>query len=152
MPPELQKLYPLSRQFVQRAKSYQTIVQLGTYTRKVPAYNSLKACKGVMFFLPLPLNKTLQTMDEVEGGKMPDCPTFYIIINSKPTGKKNVWCSLVNADAIKKVRAKLQNINWLYKEVDDKSVDSAAKEVIEMVSNTTSNMLEKATKDDVSGF
>ena len=88
MPPELQKLYPLSRQFVQRAKSYQTIVQLGTYTRRVPAYNSLKACKGVMFFLPLPLNKTLQTMDEVEGGKMPDCPKFYIIINSKPTEKK----------------------------------------------------------------
>ena len=41
-----------------------------------------------MFFLPLPLNKTLQTMDEVEGGKMPDCPELYIIINGKPTAKK----------------------------------------------------------------
>ena len=34
----------------------------------------------------------------------------------------------------------------------NKSVDSAAKEVIEVVSSTTSNMLEKSTEDNVSGF
>ena len=42
-----------------------TIVRLGTYTGKVPIYNSLQACKGTMFFLPLPLNKTLDTLNEV---------------------------------------------------------------------------------------
>ena len=50
IPVELQVLDPLSRQ------CYQTIVRLGTYTGNVPMYNSLKACKGTMFFLPLPLN------------------------------------------------------------------------------------------------
>ena len=45
---------------------YQTVVRLGTYTAKVPIYNSLKACKGTMFFLPLPLNKTLDTLDQIE--------------------------------------------------------------------------------------
>ena len=55
----------LSKQFIQLAKAYQTVVQLGTYTAKVPTYNSLKACKGSMLFLPLPLDKTLQTLEEV---------------------------------------------------------------------------------------
>ena len=66
VPTELNILDPLSRQLIQRAKCYQTIVRLGTYTGKVPIYNSLKACKGTMFFLPLPLNKTLETLDQVE--------------------------------------------------------------------------------------
>ena len=41
IPPEL--LDPLSRQLIQRAKCYQTVVRLGIYTAKVPTYNSLKA-------------------------------------------------------------------------------------------------------------
>ena len=61
IPPELADLDSLSRQLIQRAKCYQTVVRLGTYTAKVPIYNSLKACKGTMFFLSLPLNKTLET-------------------------------------------------------------------------------------------
>ena len=60
VPPELVKLDCLSKQLIQRAKCYQTVVRLGTYTAKVPMYNSLKACKGTMFFLPLPFNKTLE--------------------------------------------------------------------------------------------
>ena len=64
IPPELAVLDPLSRQLIQRAKCYQTIARLGTYTAKVPTYNSLKACKGTMFFLPLPLKRTLETLDD----------------------------------------------------------------------------------------
>ena len=41
IPPELGVLDPLSRQLIQHAKCYQTIVRLGTYTAKVPTYNSL---------------------------------------------------------------------------------------------------------------
>ena len=63
----LSVLDELSKQLIQRAKAFQTIVRLGTYTNKVPSYNLLKACKGNMFFLPLPLDKTLETLDGVEG-------------------------------------------------------------------------------------
>ena len=49
VPKILDKLDSLSVQLVQRAKCYQTIVRFGTYTTKVPTYNSLKACKGNMF-------------------------------------------------------------------------------------------------------
>ena len=57
IPDELNNLDPLSLQLIQRAKCFQTVVRLGTYTGKVPSYNSLKANKGAMFHLTLPLER-----------------------------------------------------------------------------------------------
>ena len=154
IPPELADLDSLSRQLIQRAKCYQTVVRLGTYTAKVPIYNSLKACKGTMFFLPLPLNKTLETLDQVKQSgdtALPD-PELYIIVNGRPTKSKVVWRSLVDVNRVKAAIQKLKESNWLYKEVDDDSVDEAAKKVIEVTNGTTSTMLEKATDDDIAGF
>ena len=92
IPPELERLDSLSSQLIQRAKCFQTIVRLGTYTSKVPIYNSLKACKGTMFFLPLPLSKTERTLDLAKGSiseisPLPD-PELYIIVNGRPTKGK----------------------------------------------------------------
>ena len=100
IPDELAKLDALSAQLIQLVKCYQTVVRLGTYTSKVPIYNSRKACNGTMFLLPLPLNKTLDTLHQVNlSGKrvtaLPD-PELYIIVNGKPTKNKIVWRSLVN--------------------------------------------------------
>ena len=135
VPPELSKLDVLSMQLIQRAKCYQTVVRLGTYTGKVPTYNSLKACKGTMFFLPLPLNKTLDTLEEVKhsdtANDLPD-PELYVIVNGKPTKAGVVWCSLVNIDDVKAAVSKLREINWLYQNVDESSVDDAVKKVIEL--------------------
>ena len=53
VPPELEQLDSLSSQIIQRAKCFQTVVRLGTYTlSKVQVYSSLKVCRGTMFFLP----------------------------------------------------------------------------------------------------
>ena len=68
IPPELSKLDALSSQLIQRAKCYQTVIRLGMYTAKVPVYNSFKVCKGTVFFLPLPLNKTFETLDLQQWG------------------------------------------------------------------------------------
>ena len=117
MPPELYKLDSLSKQFIQRAKAYQVVVRLGTYTAKVPIYNSIKACKGNMFFLPLPMKKTMQTMDSSSSGDkcaLPD-PELYIIVNGKPTNKQIIWRSLVNVSDVKAAVRKLKETNWLYK-------------------------------------
>ena len=121
-------------QLIQRAKCYQTVVRLGTYTAKVPIYNSLKACKGTMFFLPLPMNKTLETLDQVKDSStniarkcwLPN-PELFIIVNGKPTKGKVVWRNLVNVNHIKVAINKLKEINWLYKDITDDSVDEAAK-------------------------
>ena len=157
IPLELDKLDILSRQLIQLAKCYQTVVRLGTYTAKVPIYNSLKACKGTMFFLPLPMAKTLDTLDKVEHSSqaimsaLPN-PELYIILNGKPTKQKFVWRSLVNVKDVKAAVEKLKEINFLYSTVDHQSVDDAAKNIIEVVNNTTSHMLEKATESDIAGF
>ena len=97
VPNELAKLDCLSRQFIQRAKAYQTVVRLGTYTNKVPVYN-----KGNMFFLPLPIHKTMETLDDVEEAEVAlSNPELYIIVNCKPTKDKVVWRSLVDVNDIK---------------------------------------------------
>ena len=75
LPDELKNLDPLSSQLIQLAKCYQTVVRLGTYTAKVPTYNSLKASKGSMFFLPLPLDKTMSILGNAQDFRpksMPD--------------------------------------------------------------------------------
>ena len=153
MPPELAKLDCLSRQLIQRAKWYQTVVRLGTYTAKVPVYNSLKACKGTMFFLPLPFNKTLATLDQVKhlSSALPE-PELYIIVNGRPTKGQVVWRSLVNVDLVKTATKILRKTNWLYKGVNDESVDEAAKRIMEVTNSASSIMLQKASADDIAAF
>ena len=66
---------------------------LGTYSGKVPAYNALQACKGAMFFLPVPLNITLETLSEIHDMvTLPD-PELFIILN----GARTVACVCVRA-------------------------------------------------------
>ena len=154
IPKELAVLDKLSRQLIQLAKCYQTIVRLGTHTGKVPVYNSLKACKGTMFFLPLPLNKTLETIQEAaesQNTALPN-PELYIIVNGRPTKRKVVWRSLVNVHHIKAAINTLRSCNWLYKHVQDSSVDESTKHIIEVANNATSKMLEKASVDEIDAF
>jgi len=71
-------------------------------------------------------------------------------LNGKPTKDKVVWRNLVDVNDIKAAVTKLQEINWLYKEVENSAVDSTINEAIEVVSKASSTMLEKATEDDLS--
>ena len=146
-------LDPLSRQLIQCAKCYQTIVRLGTYTAKVPTYNSLKACKGTMFFLPLPLKRTLETLDDVKRKPcvLPD-PELYIIVNGKPTKSNVVWRSLVNVNHIKTAISTLRTCNRLYRDVLEECIDKSTKRIIEVSNNATTKMLKKASPDEVDAF
>ena len=76
--------------------------QLLGWVHTLHIYNSLKACKGTVFFLPLSLNKTFATLAQVEqcGGTLPN-PELYVIVNGKPTKSKVVWCSLVDVNHVK---------------------------------------------------
>ena len=59
-----------------------------------------------MFFLPLPLDKTMDTVEEIgkiangEPTVLPD-PELYIVVNSKSRSKKTIWQSLINVDKLK---------------------------------------------------
>ena len=103
-----------------------------------------------MFFLPLPLNKTLETLDQVEqcGGGLPNPELSY----GRPTKSKVVWRSLVDVKRVMIAISKLKLCNWLYWDVKKESIDEATKHVIEVSNTATTSMLEKATKDDVAEF
>ena len=153
IPKELERLDPLSKQLIQRGKAFQAVVRLGTYTGKVPSYNSLKACKGTMFFLPLPLDKTI---DDVMNSSTPSVglpdPELYIVVSGNPSKQKVLWQSLVNVAHVTAAIKKLKQINWLYANIDDSSVSDACQRIIESISDTTSTMLVKATAEDVKSF
>ena len=123
IPNELKNLDPLSLQLIQRAKCFQTVVRLGTYTGKVPSHNSLKAIKGAMFHLPLPLEKTMATLDKagIDSPNLPK-PELYIIVNGQPTKSNTVWQTLVDVNRVKAALLKLKEINWLYRNVDDDTI------------------------------
>ena len=91
-----------------------------------------------MFFLPLPLDKTLETLDGVEGSLAN--PELYIIVNRKPTKGNVVWRSLVDVNQVKVAISKPKQCNWLYKDISDESVDSAA------------NADKLSTKDDLEQY
>ena len=154
---ELLKLNALGRQLIQRAKPFQTIIRLGTYTGKVPIYNATKGLKGTVFFLPLPLQNTIDKLDALGIPKdvlsesvdvLPD-PELYILLDGRPTKDKVVWQSLVDVNDIKRAVKKLKETNWLYKNIDENRVDDAAKNTIEVVSSTTSSLIEKCSNADI---
>ena len=77
---------------------------------------------------------------------------FHIIVNGQPTKSNTVWQTLVDVNCVKAALLKLKEINWLYRNVDDDTIDALSKKVIEVVSNTMCKMLEKATEVDVQGL
>ena len=158
VPQELSGLNALGRQLIQRAKCFQTVIRLGTYTGKVPIYNATRALKGTTFFLPLPVQDTIDKLNTVgltEGISpeqiLPD-PELYIIINGSPTKDKVIWQSLLDVESMKKAVKLLKDTNWLYQNIDEDSVDDAAKKAVEAVSGTTSSIIEKATEADIAGL
>ena len=96
-----------------------------------------------MFFLPLPLEKTVKTLEEVnektDGAAtgLPN-PELFIIVNSKSKTNKVVWQSLIDICALRDALRKLNDINWVYADVDEASLDDAAHRIIESVSDTSS--------------
>ena len=159
---ELSSLNALEKQFIQRAKCFQTVVRLGTYVYQKSSYLQLcKGCQRDNVFLPLPLQNTLDRLDEA-GFKaefssddtmsiLPD-PELYIIVDGHPTKDKLVWQGLVDIDNVKRAVEKLKNTNWLYRNVDEGSVEEAAKKAVEAVSGASNPILERASEDDVRGL
>uniref|UniRef100_A0A1X7UTH1 Uncharacterized protein n=1 Tax=Amphimedon queenslandica TaxID=400682 RepID=A0A1X7UTH1_AMPQE len=95
----------------------------------------------------------METLNKVgiDSNHLPN-PEHYIIINRQPTKSNNVWRSLVDVNKIKPALRKLKEINRLYRNVDADSIDELSKNVIQVDSNTTCKMLEKANKHDLEGL
>jgi len=81
---------------------------------------------------------------------LPD-PELYIIVDSWPNKDKVIWQGLVDIDNVRRAVEKLKDTNWLYSNVDEASIDEAAKKAVEVVSSASNPMIEKAS-DDVNGL
>ena len=95
----------------------------------------------------------METLSEVGSTTIvpiPD-PELYIMVNGVPTKGMVVWRSLVDINVVKVAFVKLKEINWLYMNVDDKSLEEATK-VVETIDTTSNTMIEKATKKDIATF
>ena len=72
-----------------------------------------------MFFLPLPLDKTLQTIEDVENSKDVDSvgltdSELYILVSGKLSKQNVLWQSMVNIAQVRAAVQKLKQTNWLY--------------------------------------
>ena len=105
-----------------------------------------------MFFLPSPLKRTLESLDDV---KQKPCvlldPELYIF-NGKPTKSNVVWHSLVNVNHIKIAISTLKTCNWFYRDVLEVCIDESTKHIIEVSNNATTKMLKKQSPDEVDAF
>ena len=91
-----------------------------------PFLQLFEGCKSElrMFFLPLPLQNTLDRLGEA-GFKAEFCsdntlsvlpdPELYIIVDSRPTKDNVVWQSLVDKNNVRRAVEKLKDTNWLYR-------------------------------------
>uniref|UniRef100_A0A1X7TWT3 Uncharacterized protein n=1 Tax=Amphimedon queenslandica TaxID=400682 RepID=A0A1X7TWT3_AMPQE len=70
----------------------------------------------------------METLNEVgiDSNHLPN-PELYIIINEQPAKSNNVCHSLVDVNKIKAALKKSKEINWLYRNVDDESIDESSK-------------------------
>ena len=102
----------------------------------------------------MPFNNTVNTPDAIKNHNQTTLPNpeLYIVINGKPTKGKVIWCSLVNVSNIRVAIKKLKEIDWLYKNIDNTSLDRANNEIIESALKTTSTMVIKAAENDLSTF
>ena len=92
IPPELAALDLLSRQLIQRAKCYQTVVRLDTYTGKVPHIQFPAGLQRDNVFPSLATN--LNTVQH-HTSLLPDTELYII---GRPTKSNVVWHSLVDVN------------------------------------------------------
>lgn len=145
IPDELKGIDAFSLQLIQLAKAFVTVIRLKSYSHKVPTYNSLKASKGNMFVLPLPLQDTTKTLELNECG-LPK-PKLLAKVDGLPTNKKVVWRKFVNITKIKAALTKLREINWLYAHVSPDKVEKSVEDLFIEVANSASSTMVKKVKN-----
>uniref|UniRef100_A0A1X7UWL9 Helitron helicase-like domain-containing protein n=1 Tax=Amphimedon queenslandica TaxID=400682 RepID=A0A1X7UWL9_AMPQE len=95
--------------------------------------------------------KTLSKAEDFGPKNLPN-PELHLILNSEATKTNKIWRTLVDVDKVQAAYEKLKDINWLYGNLDDQSLDDVAKKVVKTANSATSTMVEEATDEDIQGF
>ena len=87
---KLKCLKDFEKILIQRAKAFQTVANLQTAaSTKIPPAARLKKVKGKTFYLPLPLNETLNSLNFSQE-RIKDQTSLIIIVHYLPTDKDNM--------------------------------------------------------------
>ena len=81
-------------------------------------------CPSIRHYKPLRMLKTVNSVG------LPN-PELYILVSGKPSKQKVLWQSMVNIAQVRAAVQKLKQINWLYANIDDSSVDDASRRIVE---------------------
>ena len=116
-------------------------MRLGTYTRKGSHLQLIESGQRNNIFLPLPMQNSLDRLNEAGFraqfssddimSTLPD-PELYNIVDGRPTKDKVVWQGIGDVDNVRHAVDKLRDINWLYKTLDENSVDEATKKLLKL--------------------
>ena len=114
---------------LQRAKAFQMVVRLGTKSGNIPKSALVKAIKGRIVYLPLPVKHNIDMLPDNFEPQNNDY--LVILVNGQPTKSKVVWQNIVDISKIKKALLWLKENNFLYRNFTIK--DCVAPETTENV-------------------
>ncbi|KAJ8682162.1 hypothetical protein QAD02_017954 [Eretmocerus hayati] len=131
VPIELQTLNRFEKMLIQRAKAFQVVVKLETVQKKnIPHYMKLDQVKGRTFYLPLPLEATLEKICK-ETDPINLNHEMYVLVRSNPTKKKVVWEDYVSIKKVWLALGYLIDKNPLYANIKLPSTPEELLKIIE---------------------
>uniref|UniRef100_A0A914X0K6 DUF6570 domain-containing protein n=1 Tax=Plectus sambesii TaxID=2011161 RepID=A0A914X0K6_9BILA len=143
VPPELQGLNWVETMLIQRAKPFQTMVQLKPYGNH--HLDLVRASRGLALHLPLPLqgtiDHTLQTLPSTKG--------LRIWVDSLATKEKKIHRTLVNVRKVIEALKWLQKNNPFYKDITI-DLNPAFDDIIELVGGSNASPASTMTSLDES--
>ena len=114
VPIELRRLTTFEKNFIAKIKVFQTVINLGPIGKNLPHNSRIKALKGNCIHLPMPVESTLnQINDEVGLG----LPTKHIIVTKLNQDKEFLIRNLVNINHVYEALVWLKNNNPFYKNI-----------------------------------
>ena len=120
VPPEIANLNTFEQMLIQQVKSFQTCIRLGVKAGKRPPSEMVRASRGTIVHLPLPLQENVKVMNTISAENL------NIIVNGLPTRAGLVWQHFVRPKAVLAALKILKAINPLYKDVVIASEDGLA--------------------------
>lgn len=140
-PKEIACLNFYEKLLIQKAKCFQTIVQLKSLRN---SQNSQKvfALKGLAIHLPISFETTHEYIVET----LPNSDALSIIVHGLPTKNKNIWRGIVNLEAVYKALIWLKKNNVHYKSIhiDETLINNFNLNIID--SNDSSDQINNCTE------
>jgi ATP-dependent DNA helicase PIF1 len=122
LPASLESLNIFEMMIIQKAKCFQTVVRLGPVKHRLPSSAMVKAVKGRVFYLPLPVEQHAAMLPK----GLPLNHELYVLVNGMPTKKKVIWQDIISIEKITNALKTLIEINPLYRDlnISDNYVDN----------------------------